>query len=40
MFDLGHGVKLGFVGFTNGVDAWIMFPGNLDPFEVRPVSRP
>jgi 2',3'-cyclic-nucleotide 2'-phosphodiesterase (5'-nucleotidase family)/predicted AlkP superfamily phosphohydrolase/phosphomutase len=37
VLDLGHGVKLGVVGFTTESTPGIVFPGNLDPFEVRPV---
>ena len=35
--DFPHGVKIGFVGFTTESTPGIVFPGNLDPFEVRPV---
>ena len=37
VIDFGHGVKLGVVGFTTESTPGIVFPGNLDPFEVRPV---
>jgi 2',3'-cyclic-nucleotide 2'-phosphodiesterase (5'-nucleotidase family)/predicted AlkP superfamily phosphohydrolase/phosphomutase len=37
VFDFGHGVKLGVVGFTTESTPGIVFPGNLDPFQVRPV---
>jgi 2',3'-cyclic-nucleotide 2'-phosphodiesterase (5'-nucleotidase family)/predicted AlkP superfamily phosphohydrolase/phosphomutase len=34
---LSHGIKLGIVGFTTESTPGIVFPGNLDPFQVRPV---
>jgi 2',3'-cyclic-nucleotide 2'-phosphodiesterase (5'-nucleotidase family) len=37
VFDFRHGIKLGIVGFTTEATPDIVFPGNLDPFEVRPV---
>jgi 2',3'-cyclic-nucleotide 2'-phosphodiesterase (5'-nucleotidase family)/predicted AlkP superfamily phosphohydrolase/phosphomutase len=37
VFDFGNGVKVGFVGFTTESTPGIVFPGNLDPLEVRPV---
>jgi len=37
VIDFGHGVKLGVVGFTTESTPGIVFPGNLDPFQVRPV---
>jgi 2',3'-cyclic-nucleotide 2'-phosphodiesterase (5'-nucleotidase family) len=37
VFTFGHGVKLGFVGFTTESTPGIVFPGNLDPFVVNPV---
>ena len=39
MFKFDHGVKLGIVGFTTESTPGIVFPGNLDPFEVQP-GRP
>ncbi|MFL6066144.1 MAG: 5'-nucleotidase C-terminal domain-containing protein [Gaiellaceae bacterium] len=36
-FKFPGGVKLGLVGFTTESTPGIVFPGNLDPFEVRPV---
>ena len=38
VFNFGHGVKLGIVGFTTESTPGIVFPGNLGPFEVRPVD--
>jgi 2',3'-cyclic-nucleotide 2'-phosphodiesterase (5'-nucleotidase family)/predicted AlkP superfamily phosphohydrolase/phosphomutase len=37
IIDVGHGVKVGFVGFTTESAPGIIFPGNLDPFQVRPI---
>jgi 2',3'-cyclic-nucleotide 2'-phosphodiesterase (5'-nucleotidase family) len=37
VINFGHGVKVGLVGFTTESTPGIVFPGNLDPFEVRPV---
>ncbi len=37
VIDFGHGVKVGFVGFTTESTPEVVFPGNLDPLEVRPV---
>jgi 2',3'-cyclic-nucleotide 2'-phosphodiesterase (5'-nucleotidase family)/predicted AlkP superfamily phosphohydrolase/phosphomutase len=37
VLDLGHDVTLGVVGFTTESTPDVVFPGNLDPFEVRPV---
>ena len=37
VFDIGGGMKLGFVGFTTVSTPEVVFPGNLGPFEVRPL---
>ncbi len=37
VIDFGHGAKVGLVGFTTESTPGIVFPGNLDPFEVRPI---
>src|SRR5262249_14817791 len=37
VFKFDHGVQLGLVGFTTESTPGIVFPGNLDPFQVRPV---
>jgi 2',3'-cyclic-nucleotide 2'-phosphodiesterase (5'-nucleotidase family) len=36
-FKFDHGVQLGLVGFTTESTPSVVFPGNLDPFVVRPV---
>ena len=37
VFDIGGGMKLGFVGFTTVSTPEVVFPGNLGTFEVRPL---
>ena len=37
VFDVGGGIKVGFVGFTTVSTPNVVFPGNLGPFEVRPL---
>ena len=37
VFNIGGGTKIGFVGFTTESTPEVVFPGNLGPFEVRPI---
>jgi len=39
VFDVGHGVKVGFVGFTNDDASTLTKPGSFDPFPV-PLGNP